>query len=234
MERLAIEHLQLKERDEALERHGGTLTAKPKRCARNGGDSFATEERAARPEPPPRTMIAMPATTRRLYVTGHTVMALRHPSIGLGFNWRVDLWGAPGAVAHRCDDPVLATGAEMTAKAIGDAEITDLRPALGNARHPDAGRDAPVWGATHVRAVLELAWQKLDAIVRRGSTTTLCASYDIRTMAVCLSRRERARAAMLGRVLAELSDGMELDGWNEWIERLAACRPLTSDSTACR
>ena len=38
-------------------------------------------------------MITMPATTRRLYVTGHTVMALRHPSIGMGFNWRVDLWG---------------------------------------------------------------------------------------------------------------------------------------------
>ena len=133
-------------------------------------------------------------------------MALRHPSIGMGFNWRVNLWGAPGVVAHRCDDPVLATGAEMTAKAIGEAEIADLRPVLGNARHPDAGRDAPVWGATHVRAVLEFAWQKLDAIVRRGSRTTLRDTYDMRTMAVWLHQRERTRAAMLGRAMAELSD----------------------------
>ena len=86
--------------------------------------------------------------------TGHTVMALRHPSIGMGFNWRVDLWGAPGVVAHRCDDPVLATGAEMTARAIGDAEITDLRPALGNAQHPDAGREEPVWALVHGAAMV--------------------------------------------------------------------------------
>ena len=170
-------------------------------------------------------MIAMPLTTRRLYVTGHTVMALRHPSIGMGFNWRADLWGAPGVVAHRCDDPVLATGAEMAARAIGEVEIADLRPALGNAQHPDAGRDEPVWGATHVRAVLELAWQKLDAIVRRGSRTTLRDTYDMRTMTVWLHPRERRRAAMLGRAMAELSDGIELDEWDEWIERLASYRP---------
>ena len=170
-------------------------------------------------------MIAMPPTTRRLYVTGHTVMALRHPSIGMGFNWRVDLWGSPGIVAHRSDDPVLATGAEMTARAIGDAEITDLRPALSNAQHPDAGRDEPVWGATHVRAVLELAWQKLDAIVRRGARTMLCDTYDRRTIAVWLHGRERVRAAILGRAMAERSDGIGLDEWNEWIERLGACRP---------
>ena len=70
----------------------------------------------------------------------------------------------------------------MTTRAIGDAEIVDLRPALSNARHSDAGRDAPIWGATHVRAALELAWQKLDAIAHRGSgqryaTPTTCAPW---------------------------------------------------------
>ena len=194
-----------------------TFTARPNRGARDGGDNVAVEE----PEPVPRAMIAMPATTRRLYVTGHTALALRHSSIGMGFNWRVDLWGAPGVVAHRSDDPVLATGAGMAARAMGDAEIADLRPALSHAGHPDAGRDAPVWGATHARAALELAWQKLDAIVSRGARTRLCDTYDMRTMAIWLDRRERARTAMLGRRMAELSDGIELDEWNEWLERLA-------------
>ena len=51
----------------------------------------------------------MPPTTRRLYVTGHTVMTLRHPSIGMGFNWRADLWSAPGVRERETDTEICAS-----------------------------------------------------------------------------------------------------------------------------
>lgn len=169
------------------------------------------------PEPPGGTMIAMPPTPDGLYVTGLTVFALRHPSIGMGFNWRVDLRAAPGTVAHRSDHPALERGAAATARAIGNAEIADLRPALRKVGHGDGKRSEPVWGATHVRATLELAWQKLEAIVEGRSGTKLRDTYDTRTMRVWLGPVERARAVTLGDAMAHAAPGGEVDEWNEWL-----------------
>ena len=174
-------------------------------------------EPQAAPEPEVGTMVAMPTTPDGLYVTGLTVLALRHPSIGMGFNWRVDLRAGPGTVAHRSDHPALARGAAATAKAIGNAEIADLRPALRKVGHEDGKRSEPIWGATHVRATLELAWQKLEAIVEGRSGTKLRDTYDARTMRVWLGPIERARAATLGEAMAHAAAGGEVDEWNQWL-----------------
>ena len=198
-----------------------SFSARASRFTGDAGNGVGIVQGDPAVEPVARTPITMPPTTRRLYVTGHIVMALRDPTIGMGFNWRVDLWAVPGAVAHRSDDSALASGAEAAAQTMGDAEIVDLRPALKGARHPDAEGEEPIWGATHVRAVLELAWQKLDAIAQGRSRTTLGDTYDMRTMRVWLGPRERVRAARLGRMMARAAHGIELDEWNEWLERLA-------------
>ena len=76
----------------------------------DNSDRLRTDEPRRTREPAQRTMIAMPATPAGLYITGHVVMALRHPSIGMGFNWRVNLRTAPGMLAHRSDNPALSRG----------------------------------------------------------------------------------------------------------------------------
>ena len=208
-------------------RVGGAWTVLPVTfVARRSGhdadnsDRLRTDEPRRAREPAQRTMIAMPATPAGLYITGHIVMALRHPSIGMGFNWRVSLRTAPGMLAHRSDNPALSRGTAATAKAIGKAEIVDLRAALRSVHHPDAERTEPIWSATHVRAVLELVWQKLEPITQGRSRTKLRDTYDRRTMRVWLDRTERVRAARLGGAMMQASEGIEITQWNEWLQDL--------------
>lgn len=183
-------------------------------------DCLRVNEPQRIPKPRYRVMMVMPRTPDGLHVTGRAILAIRHPSIGMGFDWRVDLRGVPGAVAHRSDDPALSRGTAATAKAIGNAEIVDLRPALCRVRHPAGERGEPIWSATHVRAVLELAWQRLEGIARERWKTRLRDTYDRRTMRVWLGPTERARAQELGGVMALSSDGIDVEEWNEWLESL--------------
>ena len=169
----------------------------------------------------PRAMLEMPQTTREHYVTGITVMSLRHRSIGMGGSWRREIWGPPGATALTSGHRAFSKAAPITAKAMGNTEIVDLRPALIDAGHRAGGRDEPVWGATHVRATLELAWETLHHIVHGGIATSLCWTYDERTMRVWLSKTERGRAAELGRKMARVADDLDVSPWNEWLDSLA-------------
>ena len=198
------------------------LTASEKAPADGKLRSTANEQRTAQPteEPHPWKMLEMPATTRQCYVTGIAVLNLRHPSIGMGGSWRRELWGPPGGVALTSGDRVFAKAARITATAMGTAEIADLRPALREAGHRAGMQDEPVWGATHVRATLELAWETLNSIVHGGVATTLCSTYDRRTMRVWLHGKERARAAELGRAMAAAAQDGDLRPWSEWLESL--------------
>ena len=168
----------------------------------------------------PRVPIRMPPTSRSAYVTGHIVLALQHPSIGMGFNWWAQLVAPPGAVAFRSDDALFSRAAAVTRRAIGDAEIADLRPALAEAKHPDAASHHAVWGATHVRAALEIAWETHKAIARGGESRRIEDTYDGRTMRVWLSARERERATEMGRAMARVEQDEDAERWHAWLETL--------------
>ena len=163
----------------------------------------------------------MPPTSRsNAYVTGHIVLALQHPSIGMGFNWWAQLVAPPGTVAFRSDNALFRQAAAVTRRAIGEAEIADLRPALAEAKHLDAASNHAVWGATHVRAALEIAWETHKAIARGGDGRRIEDTYDRRTMRVWLSARERERATEIGRAMARVDQDGEAEPWHAWLETL--------------
>ena len=172
-------------------------------------------------EATPWVPIRMPQTTsRNAYVTGHTVLGLQHPSIGMGFNWWADLLAPQGRVAFRSDNRLFANAARLTRQVMGDTEIADLRPALANAGHPDATRKNPIWGATHVRAALEVAWETHIAMTRSRDDTKIGDTYDRRTIRVWLGAEERKRAAQLGLAMAQLEKNEPTEQWHAWLETL--------------
>lgn len=99
------------------------------RTENKGEEPTFERQRDARPWGP----IRMPPTSRSAYVTGHIVLALQHPNIGMGFNWWAQLVAPPGVLAFRSDNALFSQAAAVTRRAIGDAEIADLRPALAEA-----------------------------------------------------------------------------------------------------
>ena len=162
----------------------------------------------------------MPPTSRSAYVTGHTVLGLQHPSIGMGFNWWANLTGPQGVIAFRSDNPLFAHAAKLTKQVMGDSEIADLRPALGKAGHPDAKRNNPIWGATHVRAALEVAWETHIAIARSREDRKIGDTHDKRTIRVWLDAGERRHAAQLGSAMAQLEENEPTEEWHVWLETL--------------
>lgn len=188
------------------------------RARRQGNSPDAKRREETIPESEEPIPIEIPRTKEGAYVTGHIVLALQHQTIGKGGSWRSSTWGPPGTVALLSDHPAHAQGARAATRGFAREEIVDLRPALKSASHPGATRNEPIWGATHVRAVLELAWaEALDITAQPGM---LQSTFDARTMRTWLSRVERERAQTLGRKMAEANHQVNPRQWQEWLDGL--------------
>ena len=51
---------------------------------------------------------------------------------------------------------------------LGRSGLRDARPGLARLNHPAARRPDRIWAATHERAVIEMAWARLDGYISRG------------------------------------------------------------------
>ena len=93
------------------------------------------------------------------YVTGRSVMALAAPNLGEKSCWYSECRNATGAPMETAMCGPWTEGAQITGKILATGLLTDIREGLRNAGHPEGRRTTAIAGATHVRAVLEMAWQ---------------------------------------------------------------------------
>ena len=170
----------------------------------------------------------IPETSPARYVTGNSALNLHHPTLGEAGDWHQAGWWSlvshtdPGVhYADINDDALSRAVAADFITTLGEAELADARPALADLRHPAAKRTRPVWCATHVRAVLELAWwnMRLDEEDDPGATLS---ALDPTSVARWLGSRDQwMRLHDLGDRIARVSApqyGLE-HAWRDWLSR---------------
>ena len=117
------------------------------------------------------------------------------------------------------DDALYQHVARELVDLLQDTELVDCRPALTNLPHRAGQRGQPVWCATHVRAVLELAWWNLRDAEDWNPGATL-RSVDPTTVARWLGSRDQwVTLHDLGdRIGSVLAPKYRLDDhWREWL-----------------
>ena len=113
----------------------------------------------------------VPHTTAQAYITGQHAMNLRSSELGPTGDWHQSCWTIP--VRHGTGPHIHSVFTSDTEpycnhigplfRLFGEREIVDARSALATIGHPAAMRSHPVHCATHVRAVIEMAWRTLNA-----------------------------------------------------------------------
>ena len=112
--------------------------------------------------------------SRRNYITSSYALNLADPEAGLGSaDWHQMCWWVPIKGIHpRARDCLSAIEVSPfrgdhkayfseTWAALGDRGVIDVRPGLNKLGHPAGKRTKPVWGANHVRAIIDQAWHTL-------------------------------------------------------------------------
>ena len=124
-------------------------------------DWYPAQENAVKHgvEPVPVEMVP---TTRRQHITGFAALNIPH-AWRLGGDWH-DAWFdvKPTRVApyHITDERRFGRLLDR----LGNRGLRDARPGLALLGHPAADWPEKVWAATHERAVIEMAWARLDGI----------------------------------------------------------------------
>ena len=106
--------------------------------------------------------IWIPPTSKRAYLTGYQVLNLTDPLYPDGGDWHRACWQVPvEGVPTVARTATIAQADELAPlmHLFEANELHDYRGALREVGHPAARRPTPVWGASHVRAVLEMAWE---------------------------------------------------------------------------
>ena len=94
---------------------------------------------------------------------------------------------------------------------LGGWGVADIRPRLKLARHPAAHRNVPVWGASHVRATLEWAWDMVGE-VSRGEEP------DGSEMVEWLSKWQAGELAHMADMLIEAYPDPDVGrDWLQWV-----------------
>ena len=116
---------------------------------------------------PPVPVQVVP-TTARHHITGF--LALNIPGVSrMSGDWHQHsawFWPEPHRVdaLHLTDEAVYARLLDR----LGRSGLRDARPGLARLNHPAARRPDRIWAATHERAVIEMAWARLDGYISRG------------------------------------------------------------------
>lgn len=173
-----------------------------------------------------------PDTSETKYLTGTSSLTLTSPELGEaagGTNpaaWFAPVDGVP-AHAHMAMDSThdyYVQGCKDFRAVFGDAELADARPALVRQGHPASKRAETIWCATHVRAVIEDAWNLCLDLVESGQEERLLKLRTPRKVAKYFGTSEEWRrfhdmAEQLGREKARSERMREV--WEDW--RIRQC-----------
>ena len=179
----------------------------------------------------------IPETSRERYLNGNSALNLHDKRLGEAGDWHQAGWWVPVRhtsarihYAHLNDSPLHQCVAAELLDTLADTELVDCRPALAKLPHPAGKRNRPVWCATHVRAILELAWWHMREAEAREPGFTL-KGVDPTTVARWLGSRDQwvrlhELGDQIGSVLAP-KHGLEAQ-WRDW---LACQTPLAHYTT---
>ena len=103
----------------------------------------------------------IPATSQSAYLSPFAALNLPDPVYPDGGDWHRACWEVPlEGIREKARTIGVQKGPELEPmrKLLGTRELRDYRPSLRRIGHPAGKRQTPVWGPSHVRAVLEMAW----------------------------------------------------------------------------
>lgn len=139
----------------------------------------------------------IPETSTHAYITGLSALNLSSNELGTFGDWHPHVWWVPEEQAHRAGlhaamstDEIRRDAAADIIAVLGTQHLADARPALREIGHGAADEAKPVWCATHVRAVIELAWADMKDNERDDPGATLM-SVDPTSVARWLAIREQ-------------------------------------------
>ena len=156
------------------------------------------------------------------YVTGRSVMALTAPNLGWKSCWYGECRNASGAPMETAMCGAWTEGAQITGKVLGRGLLTDIREGLGNAGHPEGRRKTAIAGATHVRAVLEMAWQHALERALEGAAEKVENILDRRKLQKWLSREELEQVDKIGKRMREHCTTAQWGKtWEQWMKLVA-------------
>ena len=197
----------------------------------NACDAPFPEEHQLLDEGPNATHHAwIPPTDPRNYLDGLHALNLRSPEVGSPGDWHPHVWECR-VREPRWDAHYASTSARRGASPwqerlrewLGTREQVDARPALKRIGHPAAHRDTAVWCATHVRVVLEQAYDALKHATPEERWNAALRCQDPKTTARWLGRRRNARwerlhalAAEIEQVLCGRPGAPQVEDWRRW------------------
>ena len=215
-------------------RHGHELgigAERPGRVLHRGrgsGERMNRERSASERAAAEGVPVEMVPTTARKHLTGFAALNIPH-AWRLGGDWH-EAWFAvePTRVSphHLTDERRFGRLLDR----LGQSGLRDARPGLARIGHPAGNWPEKVWAATHERAVIEMAWARLDGITAEDLPIGLPPVDRY-------ARRERfhiddfieatasGRASAKRRRLDEILDVLE-SGGPLVLERALARRPL--------
>ena len=157
------------------------------------------------------------------YVTGRSVMALAAPNLGGKSCWYSECRNASGAPMETAMCGPWTEGAQITGKILATGLLTDIREGLRNAGHPEGRRTTAIAGATHVRAVLEMAWQHALEEALEGTAEKVDNILDRRKLQRWLSRDELDQVEKIGKRMREhCTTAQWRKTWERWLKLVAA------------
>ncbi len=152
---------------------------------------------------------------QNIYITA--LSALNLPTGPLG-DWHDICWAPPAGSQLSTRTRTSETCCRLGMRLWDRDELIDAREALRSLGHPDGNRDAPVWAASHVRAVAEMV---IDSLTKHGQII----NPDVRSARRWLAREQRETCArMLERAMRTLGENEHLDAWTN---ALREHRPMT-------
>ncbi len=160
-------------------------------------------------------MLPIPRTSPERYITGNAVLNLTDPEHPAGGDWHQSMWMDVRGAAKAVEDFGLLSCPEADREIMalfGACELRDYRESLREMGHPAGDRDEPVWGCSHVRAVIEEAWRLSlsSAEDDAGRGRFLLQFLDAQTV---------------GRWLADPLQWFAFDRWARRVERTSCASP---------
>ena len=158
----------------------------------------------------------VPPTSKSAYLTGDAALNLPDPVYPGGGDWHRACWQVPvegvPAAAHAM---TLAHTTELgpLMRLFGTRELHDYRAGLRAIGHPAGERETPIWGASHVRCVLEMAWECITLETEDADSEKLLRGVDPQTVA---------------RWLAEPMQWLKLQWW-AWRIEVGPARSIGAD-----
>ena len=152
-----------------------------------------------------------------IYITA--LSALNLPTGPLG-DWHDMCWRPPADSKRSTRTDASERCCRLGMRLWDRDELIDARRALRAIGHPEGNRETPIWAASHVRAVAEMA---VDSLITYGYVN----NPDIRSTRRWLTREQRETCArMLKRTPQTIGASTHL---NAWARALCESKPMPHD-----